>query len=532
MKKLMPLLAAFWVTVSLPSFTQSAVFTYPGPDPCSTTLQACIDGAGVGDTVQIGTNSPINESPSLTKSLVLRAAAGFAPVLSQNHTITATSSGVTNNTFTIQGFTLQRGIINVVHSSTGVLTVYIEGNTILESFTTNPAITVRAGNVSPPVMGDMDFKILNNEITVPTSGFSETEGISIQSGNNPAATGVIKGNTIVMKGNSQGAAIDLANGDNTLVVDVIGNIISGSNYDDGIFLFQFSPGGSTTARIINNLVTGQNGNTGNPAAVAIDGDQGTLNVLVVNNTIVNNRRGVSITGRQDLGGVIHGDVANNIIVYNSQSGLVIDPDFASTVTNSFNLLYKNHFDMSPLGAGTLKKNPKFIGTDDYRLQSGSPAVNKGSNVKVPVDVTTDLNGNPRIVSGTVDMGAFEFQNQVDLSGDWSSLLQSCRSTAGGEKCSLLGKFDIENLGDSDAPSSHVKFYLSGDAIYNAGTDAFLKQISTGTVKAGKIKTLRFGYNLTTGGNATGKYVIGVIDPDGTIPESSEDNNIVVFGPIP
>lgn len=149
MKKLMLLLAAFGVTVSLASFTQSAVFTYPGPVPCNTTLQACIDGAGVGDTVLIGTNSPINESPSLTKSLALKAAAGFAPVLSQNHTITATSGGVTNNTFTIQGFTLQRGIINVLHSSTGTLTANIVGNTILESFTTNPAITVRAGNFNP-----------------------------------------------------------------------------------------------------------------------------------------------------------------------------------------------------------------------------------------------------------------------------------------------------------------------------------------------------------------------------------------------
>jgi len=41
------------------------------------------------------------------------------------------------------------------------------------------------------------------------------------------------------------------------------------------------------------------------------------------------------------------------------------------------------------------------------LLSGSPAIDAGSNAAIPAGVTTDQRGLPRIVNGTVDIGAFE-----------------------------------------------------------------------------------------------------------------------------
>jgi hypothetical protein len=243
-----------WCLFGSMSAAHGAILTYPGPAPCHTTLQSCIDSAAAGDVVEIATNSPIDESPELKTSLVLTAA-GFTPVLKGPNSILATSSGTTDNDFTIQGITIENGIILVAHGSTGALNVSIIGNIILEGFITNPTILIRAGNVNPPVMGNITFSILNNRITVPME--HQINGISIQSGNNPTATGVIKGNVIIMEGADQGAAIDLANGDQTLIVDVIGNMISGTSYDEGISVFQFSPSGSTSVRIQNNLITGQ-----------------------------------------------------------------------------------------------------------------------------------------------------------------------------------------------------------------------------------------------------------------------------------
>ena len=48
---------------------------------------------------------------------------------------------------------------------------------------------------------------------------------------------------------------------------------------------------------------------------------------------------------------------------------------------------------------------------DLRLQCGSPAIDAGSNAAATVAIvpTTDINGNPRIITKTIDIGAYEFQ---------------------------------------------------------------------------------------------------------------------------
>ena len=64
---------------------------------------------------------------------------------------------------------------------------------------------------------------------------------------------------------------------------------------------------------------------------------------------------------------------------------------------------------APGGAGNVTNAPLFIDYDNgnLHLQTNSSCINAGNNAYVTN--ATDLDGNPRVVSGTVDIGAYEYQ---------------------------------------------------------------------------------------------------------------------------
>jgi hypothetical protein len=63
------------------------------------------------------------------------------------------------------------------------------------------------------------------------------------------------------------------------------------------------------------------------------------------------------------------------------------------------------------GVGNITNAPLFVDIQseepNLRLQLNSPCINAGTNYYAPG--STDRDGNPRIVGGRVDMGAYEFQ---------------------------------------------------------------------------------------------------------------------------
>ena len=91
-----------------------------------------------------------------------------------------------------------------------------------------------------------------------------------------------------------------------------------------------------------------------------------------------------------------------------------DGPFPPVLVNLFN----SDFDQSASGTYIAKPfaidssnlndaNPLFVNNGNYHLTSSSPCINTGNN-NAPDLPETDKDGNPRIVNGTVDMGAYEY----------------------------------------------------------------------------------------------------------------------------
>ena len=121
-----------------------------------------------------------------------------------------------------------------------------------------------------------------------------------------------------------------------------------------------------------------------------------------NCTIVNN------FSDEFVGGVAYGALYNSIVYGNRAYGLVPAESFSDGPNTSTNypasFAYSCTYPLRP-GTGNISSNPGFDGTG-VRLSVGSPCREAGNNAYAIGG--PDPDGNPRIVNGTVDMGAYEF----------------------------------------------------------------------------------------------------------------------------
>jgi C1A family cysteine protease len=113
----------------------------------------------------------------------------------------------------------------------------------------------------------------------------------------------------------------------------------------------------------------------------------------------------------------------------------------------------------------------------------------------------------------------------DLTGEWTSLTQTCKTILKKRRCTIAGTLQITNIGNQSAPSSYVEIYFPDG-------EGYVKRISVGKLKVGGNKVLKINYSLPSGQTASGKDIIAVIDPDNIVVETNEENNIVIYGPIP
>ena len=140
-----------------------------------------------------------------------------------------------------------------------------------------------------------------------------------------------------------------------------------------------------------------------------------INCILVNNSAQSgggaysgSLKSCTLTGNSatSRGGGIYASQSDNCIIYFNSAPS--SENYFSTA--SFNLPQYCCTTPWPPGVGNITNAPLFVNINDWsnlRLQSNSPCINAGNNADVIG--STDLDGRPRMVGGTVDMGAYEFQ---------------------------------------------------------------------------------------------------------------------------
>ncbi|HTY88668.1 MAG TPA: PKD domain-containing protein [Candidatus Acidoferrum sp.] len=173
---------------------------------------------------------------------------------------------------------------------------------------------------------------------------------------------------------------------------------------------------STNALVINCVIAGNFGGgafggtlyncalTGNSAQVSGGGAYGSTlyNCTVTGNSAIAGR------GGGFGGGACNCALYNCIVYFNSAT--------ATNATNYYSctISYCCTTPQPTNGVGNITNAPLFVNYagGNLRLQSNSPCINAGNNAYATA--ATDLDGNPRIVGGTVDMGAYECQSPAFL----------------------------------------------------------------------------------------------------------------------
>jgi PKD repeat protein len=171
-----------------------------------------------------------------------------------------------------------------------------------------------------------------------------------------------------------------------------------------------SGGGVYYATVVNSVICSNAADFGGGAAEAC-----LINCLVISNSasqyggggnIVTNLNCTIVGNRAQFGGGIYGGIyvasATNCIIYGNNADYAPNYYMAS-------LSYCCTAPLPETGVGNFTEEPRFVSSSGgaFRLQASSPCIDSGNNAYVANFI--DLDGRARIVGGTVDMGAYEFQ---------------------------------------------------------------------------------------------------------------------------
>ncbi len=274
---------------------------------------------------------------------------------------------------------------DIVLTSTDPLDTNVVANTIIDGNQAGSVVTFNGTEGETCVLSG--FTIRN--------GNAEWGG-GISGGTDPTATyATIQNNTITANWAEHGGGLYLCDGtiqNNTITGN---SAIGAENSGGGALLFCWGT-------IQNNTIAG---NSAGAEGGGLNWCVGTIQ----NNTIVANSAHYYGGGLAWCGATRF----QNCIVWGNTA--LNGPQLQSTSPPTYCCIE----DWTLHGEGNMALDPQFVdpdgpdndpathGDNNYRLSASSPCINAGKNQNWMADAA-DLDGNPRIINGTVDMGAYEY----------------------------------------------------------------------------------------------------------------------------
>jgi hypothetical protein len=374
------------------------------------TIQSAIDAAGNGDVVQVAAGRYRERLTFAGRATITVQGAGAATT-----TIDGGGAGTavtfTSNSSTLRGFTItggsnpqyEGGGVLVNGGSPAIADDVIEGNVAGDG----AGIAIHAGS---PTISDC---IVRDNLESCGSG---CVGGGIDVGFNAGTPQILRN---VIEGNSSefGAGIAVESGNPLIQGNVIrrnvGKPINGGSIGgEGIHVRPMA-----SARIVDDLVAENAG--GGILLQTIGGE-----VISIVDTTVAMNGGPALSVDASAGTV---QVVNAILVSGgpaatcsgSAAGAVA---FKNTDVFGSGGTHQTGCVLSGGGSSaSLSLDPQFVDVafSNYRLRPSSPAIGAGT-ASMPAGTTApaiDLDGDPRVQGGTVDLGAYEYQGPVPVSVD-------------------------------------------------------------------------------------------------------------------
>ncbi len=397
----------FSLLLSLTGLIQAATINVPADQP---TIQAAINAASTGDTVLVAPGTYFENINFLGKAITVKSSGGNKVTIidgSHANSVVTFNTGETRKSV-LRGFTIQNGNTSL---EGGGVSIYNASPTVSGNIVQNNTAENGGGGIGVEFSSALvqANTVSNNSQTPGYSGGVGGGGIEVGGAGAAQIIGnVVQNNNWTVNG---GGVTLFDAGTPTLKNNIIrGNVAYSQGQGGGIWIVNYSD-----TLIVQNLI--YNNSAGQGSGIYFAVPSGYRGPILVNNTIQG-------AGSSPQDSAVYADgfydqvrLYNNLIVGASgTSALYCDSSYDQTPPT-----LNNNDAYSPGGTGiagacsalngvngNMSVAPKLV-SKTFRLRTGSPAIDAGDN-SAPDIPPQDLAGQPRIVNGIVDIGAYEYPN--------------------------------------------------------------------------------------------------------------------------